>query len=192
MTAEPISPQKFSVRLHINEIKPFYVALVFVLNELGVPRERLEEILSKHISADCMQCGILLTPLELNELALEDSPANLGQGKVDRLRQGYCGRKDCNSYFYRMSFNAVEGVDWAAVKEKVQQKLSAPPAQETVEQKTARKQRFAFPLRFKLGLVTIVILLLVKWVMWNGSIPILQKKTTYTIQPSPFKTENSE
>jgi hypothetical protein len=178
--------------LHINEIKPFYVALVFVLNELGVPREKLEEILAKHISADCMQCGILVTPMELNELALEEAPALAGQGKVDRLRQGYCGRKDCNSYFYRMSFNAVEGIDWPAIKEKVQQKLSAPPPAETKEQKAARKKRVAVPLRFKLGLVTIVVLLVVKWVMWNGSIPILQKKTTYTVQPSTYKTENAE
>lgn len=64
--------------------------------------------------AECVQCGMRIAGEAL--IALSAPPPDEGHDpRVERLRQGYCARKGCDSYFYRVSFRPHPGVDWASL-----------------------------------------------------------------------------
>ncbi|MBX3744003.1 MAG: hypothetical protein KF833_01715 [Verrucomicrobiae bacterium] len=63
---------------------------------------------------ECVQCGMKVSGEAL--MALTAPPPDEGQDpRVERLRQGYCARKGCESYFYRLSFRPWPGVNWPSV-----------------------------------------------------------------------------
>ena len=184
-----------SEQVKLEEISRYYAALVTALTESGLTGEALNEFCSRHISAECVQCGIFLKSEELNRVALAGPGTTFSEDKLERLRQGYCGRRDCNSYFYRLNLPAVPGIDWESIKANVRASLSEgkPAAEEKIEASLPKKAPAVFPL----GKITLVIglafvLLIFKWWWWDGSIPLLQKKTTYEVDPKSTQNESSE
>jgi len=92
----------------------------------------------------------LLTGEEISRVALADSGTKFKEGKLERVRQGYCGRSNCKSYFYRINLTAFPGLDWEAVREKVRAQLAGPqkPAEEKNEPKLPKKRRPNFRAKF--------------------------------------------
>jgi hypothetical protein len=63
------------------------------------------------LSGECVQCGIRITGEELIELS---QPAKTAESdpKIARLRQDYCARNHCDSYYYRLTFRTHPDLDW--------------------------------------------------------------------------------
>ena len=157
--------------------------------------EALNEIFSRHISAECVQCGILLTSEELNRIALAGATTTFSENKLERVRRGYCGRRDCNSYFYRLNLSAVPGIDWESIKGKVRVRLSGekPAKAEKIEAPLPKKAPTRLPLgKIALAIGLVFALLIFKWWWWDGSIPLLQKKTIYQVDPKSTQSDGSE
>jgi hypothetical protein len=179
-------PKEIIMQMRVERLRPFYLGTVDVLRERAVEEARLGEIFAKNVWADCTQCGFTLRAADLNELVLADEAAIPPDGKLDRLRKGYCGRRDCTSYFYRMHFLPAEGIHWPEISEKVHRRLNQADedgAKTEMEAPQPIRVPFEFSWKLKAGLILIVLLILIKWVHWNGSIPVLQSKTTYEVSP---------
>ena len=154
----------------------------------------MKEIFSRNISAECVQCGILLTSEELNRVALAGPDTPFSENKLERVRQGYCGRRECNSYFYRLNLSAVPGIDWESIKTKAREKLSGgKTVEEKVEPSLPKKAPSTLPLgKIALAIGLLFALLIFKWWWWDGSVPLLQKKTTYQVDPKSTQSESPE
>ena len=191
--ASPVG-QPSSEQVKLAGIGNHYIALAGALTESGRSAEQLKEILARSISAECVQCGILLTGEELNRLSQAGADTVFSENKLERVRQGYCGRRECNSYFYRLNLAAVPGLDWGQIKTKAQEKLSGG---KLVEEKVETVLPKKAPTRLPLGKIALLLgflfaLLLLKWWYWDGSVPLLQKKTTYQVDPKSTPMETSE
>jgi len=63
------------------------------------------------IAGECVQCGVHVSGQELL------ATVGIGQTearpqKLTRLSQGYCARNGCTSYYYRLTFKSVPGLNW--------------------------------------------------------------------------------
>ena len=183
-----------SEQVKLSELGGYYSALGAVLAESGFSEDQLRDVFSRSISAECVQCGILLTSEELNRVATAGPEATFPENKLERVRQGYCGRRECNSYFYRLNLGAVPQIDWTQVKSKVGEKLSGgAKAEEKPETPLPKKGSTALPIRkIALAIGLILAALVFKWWWWDGSIPILQKKTTYEVDPKSAQSDGLE
>jgi hypothetical protein len=82
-------------------------------------------------AAECVQCGFHLTGEELLELARPASPVESVSSSFGRLRLGYCARKDCDSFYYRLTFRCMPQLDWRSLLPRIdaiQQELARQPA----------------------------------------------------------------
>ena len=81
-------------------------------------------------AAECVQCGFHLTGEELLELAMPASPIESISSSFGRLRLGYCARKDCDSFYYRLTFRCMPLLDWRRLLPRIdaiQQELAHEP-----------------------------------------------------------------
>jgi hypothetical protein len=175
-------------------------SLVSFANRL---RERLREAvgadelataaLSRAVQIACPQCGLELTTEDLNALAADDSGEATANAKVQRLRQGYCGRKGCNAFIYQFTFHPYPGVDWPAILGEARTRASAggsEPAAVTVAPAALppglRRQRL---LRILIGVGIVLLLFLVRqWYYSGGRIPFFREPRKFQAAPLPSST----
>jgi hypothetical protein len=96
----------------LNALTP---ALLKALGAHGVGGTDLESLLSEHLEAVCLGCGIRLRGSDLVFTALEMERSDLHSSKRQRLRMGYCARKDCAANYYLLRFLPCQRVDWELV-----------------------------------------------------------------------------
>ena len=83
------------------------------INELApASGSKMEELLNA-IVAECVLCGIRVNGSEISKVTKVFDRE--GKSKLGRLRFGYCARKGCKSYFYKVSFYPNPHCDWREV-----------------------------------------------------------------------------
>ena len=171
------------VQVHVERIGPLYTGLAAALSEGGFSGRQLNEIFSKHIRGECVQCGIRITGDDIAHVALAKDKTEISDSRLDRLRQGYCARNRCDSYYYRIHFDDHPDLDWTKIREKAGNLGVA--AQATPEKETgATTIRNWLLIRLAVGLGVALILLLFWHIRYYGYVPVLQKPHKYTVDPA--------
>ena len=178
------------VQVHVERIGPLYTGLAAALTEAGFSGSQLNEIVSKHIRGECVQCGIRITGDDMARVALAGDKTEMPDSRLDRLRQGYCARNGCNSYYYRFHFDDYLDLDWTKIREKAGHLAAAKQA--TIEKETsATTIRNWLLIRLAVGLGVALILLLFWHIRYYGYVPVLQKPHKYSIDPASVSHETA-
>src|SRR6266567_3748319 len=167
--SQPVSD---TVQVQVERIGPLYTGLAAALSEAGFSGSQLNEILSRHIRGECVQCGIRITGDDMVHVALPEVKTEIPDSRLDRLRQGYCARNGCDSYYYRINFDDHPDLDWTKIREKAGHLAVA--TQVTIEQQTsATAIRNWLMVRLAVGLGVVLILLLLWHIRYYGYVPVL-------------------
>ena len=178
--SQPVSD---TVQFHIERIGPLYTGLAAALSEAGFSGSQLNEIFSRRIRGECVQCGIRISGDDIAHVALTEDNTEMPDSRLDRLRQGYCARNGCDSYYYRIHFDDYPDLDWTKIQEKAGHLASATQA--TIEKQTsATAIRNWVLIRLAVGLGVVLILLLFWHIRYYGYVPVLQKPHKYTVDPA--------
>lgn len=177
------APDILQVRL--DSLASRYSRLAAALGEAGFGGDQLNEIFSKHVRAECVQCGIQISGDDIRHIALAEEKTPLPNSKLDRLRHGYCVRNGCDSYFYRLHFGDYPGLDWTKIREKADGlALAAEAAQENGTSQGSNTFRKWLLIRLCVGVAAVLVLLLFWHIRYYGYVPLLQKPHKYTIDPA--------
>src|ERR1043166_5212580 len=173
----------YSQQLHLSQLGGFVGVLARALKLPAISKEEMSRALEQKVHGECMQCGIRLTGTEL--LALQGpAPADEGQKspKVARLRQGYCGRNKCESYYYNFVFEETPGINWrqllAQGETVAQENSSEEVAAEHAILATNRKRFF---LRASLVTAAVAALLLARHLYRGGTIPFVREPEDFRV-----------
>jgi hypothetical protein len=105
-----VAPVMIETQQHVLSLGAFARALFHALQRNSPDPERAAEALRSALAGECVQCGIRLRGDELLALAQADRTEEPGS-KLERLRQGYCARRSCDSYYYSLALDNIPGVD---------------------------------------------------------------------------------
>ena len=176
-------PASDVIQVHVERIGSLCSGITGALSEAGFSRSQLNDIFSKHIRGECVQCGIRITGEDMAHVALAGDKTEMPDSRLGRLRQGYCARNGCDSYYYRIHFDDYPDLDWTKILEKADNLELA--TQGTPEKKTeAITIRNWLLIRLAMGLGVVLILLLFWHVRYYGYVPVLQKPHKYTVDPA--------
>lgn len=163
-------------------------SLATAIRECGVAAENVRGVFDAAVAVECEQCHIRMSGAELFDLAQPPDPAAAPFPRLERLRQGYCPRADCNSYHARMELKEIPGIIWSKVLTRADaaaaalDELEPPPAEVTeARRRTARWTLFG---RAAIGLAAILILLLIRQWYVGGRIPLLREPQQFIADPS--------
>src|SRR5213592_1253312 len=82
--SQPVSDP---VQFHIERIGPLYTGLAAALSEAGFSGSQLNEIFSRRIRGECVQCGIRITGDDIARVSLAEDKKEVPDLRLDRLRQ---------------------------------------------------------------------------------------------------------
>lgn len=183
---EPVSTQ-----VRVDALPAAYQIVLGSLQGTGLKPAELTEIVTHHVLAECLQCGIQVTGADLGQLALT-TPAEgeAEDSRIARLRHGYCARRDCEAYYYRLVFRDHPKIDWARITPALMNLRPPPPEPEpaakprpTVAALLADKRN----LRVLVGLGLLLVLLVVRYFMAGGTLPFIHPPPHYTVDPGSVK-----
>ncbi len=173
------------LQVPVERLGSVYSSLAAALSEAGLSGNQMNDIFSKHVRGECVQCGIQITGDEIGYIAVTDATPEASNPKQARLRQGYCARNGCESRYYNIHFTDYPNVDWAKIREKAgglaTATQSAVDEEATAKARAARKRRL---IRLGVGVAAILILLLCRHILYYGYVPLLQKPRKFAIDPA--------
>lgn len=173
-----ISATYQTCKVRADALVRFYQGLAQVLLESGFSGARLNEILSRCLRVECVQCRINVSAEELELLALSDASAEPLHPKLQRLRLGYCARQGCESYFYEVHLESHAEVDWEGIVRKAHDLIATskePAGQECKPRKPRRLRTFVG--------IGLLILTAFAWLQ-HGRLPFAAKPHKYEIDPA--------
>jgi hypothetical protein len=183
--------QSKTLQIRVETLPVVYAALIKGLSEAELGGAALHEVISQHVSAACVLCGILINGDDLNTIALAHGADELSDPRLNRLKQGYCCRRSCDSYYYKLVFAPHPVVNW----QKIIEKLSTPRAQTStpeVRENAAPSEkdiaRRTLRLKIAAGAGLVLLLLLVKHILSGGSLPGLHRAPKYMVDPKSLPT----
>jgi len=184
MSSEPVHvrPQ------HLQRLGQFSLTLVEVLEQSAIAPDKLREVVRSAWSGECVQCAIQVTGEEL--LALS-KPAEAGEAnpRVARLRQGYCARNRCDSYYYRLIFTAHPDIDWTRVLSQTEPQEAEHVKQADAEcaavEAARRVVRRRIVGRVLVGVAVVALLLLIRQWYVGGTIPLVRQPENFQVDPVP-------
>lgn len=179
-----------SPQVRVDALAGVYPRLVEALRPLGLTAAELDAVFQSHIAAECVQCGWRLTGEELGQLALDPVPGQAEDPRLARLRRGYCPRKDCTTYYYRIEFTEHPKVDWQPVAAQVAAAATAATAAPvTAAEPAARGSRWWFwedpkLRRVVIGLAVLAVLLVARHFATGGRVPFVHRSPKYVVDPA--------
>jgi hypothetical protein len=184
--------------LHVEKLTGFYKAIADTLIMAGLSGGKLNEIFAKHVQIQCVECGIELTGDELSVLAMTPPETGLENPKLERLRQGYCGRKDCSSRYFAVTLSPHPDLQWAEVIARIEQRDASPsptqpaagsPGSPAVFMDRPKSPWSASRIRLWVGVVILVVLLLCRYLMSTGSLPGFSAEPKYKVDPASLNQD---
>ena len=161
--------------------------MVNALGEREIGGSLLHEIISKNVRVECVLCGIEVKGDDLSAMALAAQAEDLADPRLARLKHGYCCRRSCDSYYYRLLFAPHPAVNW----EKITEKLAGAKAQassgkggEEQSRPQENPAKKALAIRIAAGVGLVLVLLLCRHLLLGGSLPGLQRTSKYTVDPA--------
>lgn len=188
LSAPMASAQSETRELNLRDLPAFHAALVAALAEAGFTGAQLHEIFEAHVRGECLQCGSPASGAELaHATAVGAGTAADLSPRVARLAQGYCGRKDCPSHFFRLTFLSADGLDWLKTLERADALGALRARVEKLEQAAATTEHQAAGHRRLLLAGGVLAALLVLWagkrLLSGQPLPGFQAKPKYQVEP---------
>lgn len=162
------------------------------LVDLGLEPARAEAAVRDGVSAECVLCGMRVSGPEL--LALATSPASpaspaAAAPKLDRLRLGYCARSGCDSHFYRVRLEPLDGVPWPRLMPEgrfsPEEPVEAPDEAQQEREVRHRAGLRRLAVRSAASLGVLGLLLLARHVYLGGTIPYLREGERFRVDVYP-------
>ena len=178
-------PESFLERQeHVQNLSRFSQRLAGALGKCAPGPDQLRPALRAALSGECLQCGIRITGEELIELS---QPAKTAESnpKIARLRQGYCARNHCDSYYYRLMFAVHPDIDWPRLLAQIEstggEGGGAAPGDTTPKiatQNPARARRFS---RVAIGVAILAMLWILRQWYRGGTIPWVREPENFQV-----------
>jgi hypothetical protein len=181
-------PSTTSRQLNLQELPAFCTDLAERLREQGLDDDRIRSLFGQGLGGECIQCAVRVTGDELLGLT-NPAPATTGLSpRTARLNQGYCARHDCPSYFYRIEFRPVPGIDWAILLNPVQSG-SDPNARPGLLNSAGLGRWIRSPtrrtvLQLGVGIILALFLLLIRQWYIGGTIPWIRQPEPFSVDPA--------
>lgn len=187
-TTPPNSPVVVHKDVHLPAMPAFIASLQAALQEKGTAPEKARELILNHASAECLACKIRIKGDEL--LLLDPQSAVMDvPPKISRLRQGYCARQTCDTYFYRVELANQPGLDWAQYLPETENKVAEAQAAPTAEQMALKRiERKQLLMRVGAGVVLVLVALLIKQIYQGGEIPLIRQAEKFEVDRFPTIT----
>ena len=138
---------------------------------------------SNLVSAECIQCAMAINGEEL--LLIADKSVEQPGSKVQRLRQGYCARQGCNSYFYRIKFFAHPALNWQKALIEAEMPVRSVPSDAVNEVDAAtiakRAARREYWVRGSIALALLGLVLIARHWYRGGAIPIVRAPEKFKV-----------
>ena len=141
--------------------------------------DRIRAAIDTALSAECIQCGIRLTGSELLKFEGETSD----DGRVERLRSGYCARNGCDSLFYRVTTAPHPELNWPGLLDPAHELT----AEEKAAAETHRKKQSQARLRRKtliragIAVAALLIVFVIRQIYMGGSIPFIREPENFRV-----------
>jgi hypothetical protein len=141
-----------------------------------------KQALSTALTGECIQCNFRVTGQELATLS---ETAAAEENKLARLRQGYCARKGCDSYFYRLRFFKHPEIDWTTILPQVESAMRDQAHQSDVDLgiveagKSAERKRWLK--RVGMGVAAMAVLFMIRQWYFGGTIPIIRQPEKFHV-----------
>ena len=178
-----------TLQIRVETLPAVYSALVKALGETELSGAVLNEIISRHVSAACVLCDIQVKGDDLSAVVLAPQGGPLAEARLARLKQGYCCRRSCDSYYYKLVFAPHASVNWEKILEKLadaKAQTGDEKADEGVDRKDPARRALVIKVAAAVGLV--LVLLLCKHLISGGSLPGFQRAPKYTVDPNSLPT----
>lgn len=175
------------VHVRIDTLQRCYDTVVEALTVAELPAAEITDILKHYVVAECLQCGTRINGEELGQIALAQDPNDQTQQKFVRLRNGYCARSGCESYYYRVMLTEHPKFDWTTLAATLTQAATEPPPPVP---SSKRRNGISFWVaeprvrRVLIGVLIVIALLVTRHFMFGGRLPLVHKKPTYTVDPA--------
>jgi hypothetical protein len=188
------TPAPFTKQVAVDQLAGWHTALVRTLTAAGVTGDALNDLFARHVRAQCVGCGIQLTGEEIGRLTLGDAASALDAPKLERLRLGYCARKDCTCYYYQVVCEPHPKVDWARLWSGLEGQPLPNPAEAEAAAAPApdplgRARRRSL-VRAGIGLGVILVLLVLRHLWLGGTLPGFPRAPKYTVDPASLSEEH--
>jgi hypothetical protein len=173
---------------HVQNLSRFSQRLAGALGQSAPGPDQLRPALCAAVSGECVQCGIRITGEELIELS---QPAETAESnpKIARLRQGYCARNHCDSYYYRLTFRTHPDLDWTMLLSRADSLNEAQALPAAVEEDTNKTTpgvgRRRLVGRIFVALAVVSLLLLVRQWYRGGRIPLIREPENFQVDHLP-------
>jgi hypothetical protein len=176
---------------HLLKLEPLCRSLDEALTDAGWTPERVRDAFQTSVSAECVSCGIPISGTELFALSQPPS-ADHAHVKIGRLRMGDCAREKCDSYYYRVTFQAFPGADWASLVSQFEKGEPRPKAAKKSRTQKNWATKFLSTLRVPAHVwITVAVLVLVlvvrQWYV-GGRIPLLREPEHFKVDVAPEET----
>lgn len=180
-----------TLQIRVETLPAVYTMLVKALSETGLSGTILNEIISKHVSSACVLCGIEIKGDDLSAMTLARHSEDLSDARLARLKQGYCCRRSCQSYYYKLLFAPHPSVNWEKVFEKLIDTKAwdtGEPTQEQADRSRKALARRMLIIKIAAGVGLMLMLLVVRHLMSGGSLPGLKREPKYKVDPASIPT----
>jgi len=173
----------FVQREHLEKIPPIVEFVSATLKRSGITPGVLDEYFRTGFCAECIECRIRLTGHELLMLSEDSAPDEKQTSpKVARLRQGYCARGGCDSYFYNLSFQDLPNIDWPKLlsESAVTAKLGS---QDEIGKSLGLfgAQRHRLLATVAIGFAAFILLFILRQLYLGGSIPFIREPENFRV-----------
>lgn len=184
MPSDPV----YTCQQHLQTLCRFSLALVEAIKQSNLKPEHLQQAVPALLSGECVQCHIRVNGEELLALSNPTAPDE-ADSRVGRLRQGYCARKGCNSYYYRLTFASHPDIDWANLLSQTESvnegQSSRDAAASTGAAGAKRAARLGLVRRALIGMAVAVILLVIRQWYLGGRIPFIREPENFEVDHIP-------
>ncbi len=184
------TPRK-TLQVRVETLPAVYAALVKALTESELSSAILHEVVSKHVSAACVSCGIEIKGDALNLMTLARQAGDIADGRLARLKQGYCCRRSCDSYYYKLAFAPHPAVNWDTIVDRIADAEAQLPARNPAEETHRSEANPALRMlmiKVAAGVGLVLVLLLVRHLLSGGSLPGFSRTPKYTVDPASLPT----
>lgn len=141
--------------------------------------------IEESLFAECVLCGIRVNGRELAEVSILDSTA-VSEGKLARLRLGYCARNRCTSSIYELSFHYHPDLSWPSIVESLdaQLKEKKDDAEQRREEGAAERLAKLRAVKNFCMAATAALAMFVSWKLYyGGSIPFIREAEEFKVAP---------
>jgi hypothetical protein len=180
-----------TLQFRVETLPSVYSALVKALGEMELSGVVINELITKQVSAACVLCDIQVEGDDLSAVALAAHAGKLTEARLARLKQGYCCRRSCDSYYYNLVFAPHPAVNWEEVVKQVagaKMEIGSAEADPAAALPRMDPARRALVIKVAAGIGLVLVLLLCKHLMSGGSLPGLHRASKYTVDPNSLPT----